>query len=122
MHQIPAALLAKESIRIEGLVWKRIDILFPSHQIPNGSNVIDEEVAITSTIYDEGDGANGDGHEQDGILRTAARAIWGTLRPFVVTDGIDGFGECARVLHSASHPIKLVGQSGSLSNECVFTA
>ncbi|XP_063865670.1 uncharacterized protein LOC135103410 isoform X1 [Scylla paramamosain] len=72
------------------------DLPHTRYQIANGWNFSDEEVAVTSAVYDEGDDGGGDigdsdGQKQDGILRAAARAVWRTLRPYVVTEGIDSF-------------------------------
>ncbi|XP_045104115.1 uncharacterized protein LOC123499741 isoform X2 [Portunus trituberculatus] len=100
------------------------DLPHTRHQIPNGRSVSDEEVAITSTIYEEGDGgegngANGDGHEQDGILRATARAIWGTLRPYVVAEGIDSF---ERLVSLKSRLLKEVeDEVTAYTNVTVFT-
>lgn len=69
-----------------------------SSQTPIGRNTTDEEVEASSAVYDEvgaggGGGVDSNDQGQDGILRAAARAVWGKLRPNVVDD----FGECPLV-------------------------
>lgn len=95
-------------IRGNGLVTERINILCNSSQTPNGTNATDQ-VKISSALYDEATGGgevNLNDQEQDGILRTTARAIWGKLRPYVGRDAPDDFGE----------RLVVCGEAGSLLN------
>ena len=74
-----------------------------SSQTRNGRNS-DEKVVVSSA--GGGDGVDSNKQEEAGVLRAAARAIWGTLRPYVVGEDANDFGECPQV-GSSSLPLCL---------------